>query len=264
MKSRIQFDFSDTTTVVTGGASGIWLATAELIARSGWDVIVTASRNQAKTEKALEQIREASRQWGRENAYIEAFPYEAEKEDSVRYFFENIQKTSKRVDYLVHGVGISPDTDFEDQDEKLWNSVLATNVTGSFLAMKYMREIMKTQDIIDEVRWKILLITSTNGVDSYGIFSAPYDASKAAMINMVRNMWEHFHRENKIVVNGIGPGWIHTAMNDSVPPEEMAEEMKKVWSWRMAEPSEMAQNILAYLTLPYNSWRDHMVDGGYR
>jgi NAD(P)-dependent dehydrogenase (short-subunit alcohol dehydrogenase family) len=47
---------------------------------------------------------------------------------------------------------------------------------------------MKTQELVDEVRGRIVLITSTNGVDSYGIFSAPYDASKAAMINMVRNI----------------------------------------------------------------------------
>lgn len=264
MKSRIQFDFSDTTTVVTGWASGIWLATAELIARSGWDVIVTASRDQEKTKNALKQIRGASKKSGRKKAYIEAFPYDAANEESVKAFFEEVKKVVKRVDYLVHGVGISPDTDFEDQDAELWNKVLTTNVTWTFLAMKYTREVMKTQDIIDEVRWKIVLITSTNGDNSYGIFSAPYDASKAAMINMVRNMWEYFHKENKIVVNGIGPGWIHTAMNDSVPPEEMAKEMEKVWSWRMAEPNEIAQNILAYLTLPYNSGEDHMVSGGYR
>lgn len=264
MKSRIDFDFSDTTTIVTGGASGIWLATAELIARSGWDVVVTASRDQEKTKNALNQIRDASKKSGRKKAYIEAFPYDAANEDSVKAFFEEVKRVVKRVDYLVHGVGISPDTDFEDQDAELWNKVLATNVTGTFLAMKYVREIMKTQDVIDEVRWKIVLITSTNGVDSYGIFSAPYDASKAAMINMVRNLWEHFHIENKIVVNGIAPGWVNTGMNATVPKEDMKKEMKKVWSWRQAEPNEIAQNILAYLTLPYNSGEDHMASGGYR
>ena len=66
------------------------------------------------------------------------------------------------------------------------------------------------------------------------------------------------------MINGIGPGWIATEMNNSVPAEDMAAEMEKVWSGRMATPEEIAQNILAYLTLPYNSGRDHMVDGGYR
>jgi len=42
-------------------------------------------------------------------------------------------------------------------------------------------------------------------------------------------------------------------MNNSVPVDEMAKEMEKVWSGRMAEPEEIAQNILAFLTLPYSS-----------
>ncbi len=263
MKSRINFDFSGTTTVVTGGSSGIWLATAELIAKSGWDVIVTASRSEDKTQKAIETIQNAALGVGKE-VLVKAFPYMAENEASVAAFFEEVKKVSKRVDFLVHWVWISPDTDFDDQTAELWNKVFATNVTWTFLALKNAKDIMKTQELVDEVRGKIVLITSTNWVDSYGIFSAPYDASKAAMINMVRNIWEDFHKNHQIVINGIGPGWIATEMNNSVPAEEMAAEMQKVWSGRMATPEEIAKNILAYLTLPYNSGRDHMVDGWYR
>lgn len=263
MKWRIHFDFSWTTTVVTGGSSGIGLATAELIAKSGWDVIVTASRSETKTQKAIESIQNAALEVGKE-VLVKAFPYMAENEVSVAAFFEEVKKVSERVDFLVHWVWISPDTDFDYQTAELWNKVFATNVTGTFLALKNAKDIMKTQELVDEVRGRIVLITSTNGVDSYGIFSAPYDASKAAMINMVRNIWEDFHKNHQIVINGIGPGWIATEMNNSVPAEDMAAEMEKVWSGRMATPEEIAQNILAYLTLPYNSGRDHMVDGGYR
>jgi len=54
------FDFSGTTTVITGGASGIGLTCAELIAKCGGDVVVSASRRPDKTEKALDRIRAAS------------------------------------------------------------------------------------------------------------------------------------------------------------------------------------------------------------
>lgn len=54
------FDFSGTTTVITGGASGIGLTCAELIAKCGGDVVVSASRRPDKTEKALDRIRSAS------------------------------------------------------------------------------------------------------------------------------------------------------------------------------------------------------------
>ena len=50
------FDFSGTTTVITGGASGIGLTCAELIAKCGGDVVVSASRRPDKTEKALDRL----------------------------------------------------------------------------------------------------------------------------------------------------------------------------------------------------------------
>lgn len=260
MNSRISFDLSWTTTVVTWWSSGIWLATAQLISKSGWNVVVTSSRNEEKTKKALDLIKSS----GSGNNTVLSFPYDAANQESVKDFFNEVKKVSKRVDYLVHAIWISPDTPFDEQDADLWNHVLSTNVTWTFLALKNAKNIMSNQDIIDEVRWKIVLITSTNWVDSYGIFSAPYDASKAAMINMVRNIWEDFHKNHQIHINGIWPGWIATDMNKSVPEDEMRKELEKVWSDRMAKPEEIAQNILALLTLPYNSWRDHMVDWWYR
>lgn len=263
MNKRINFDFSKTTTVITWWSSGIWLATAQLIAKSWWDIIVTASRNQEKTKKAVDIIKESALSVNKK-IKIHAFDYNAEDEKSVEKFFNEVKKVSTRVDYLVHGIWISPDLPFNKQTADLWNSVFSTNVTWTFLALKNIKNIMETQDLIDEIRGKIVLITSTNWIDSYWIFSAPYDASKAAMINMVRNIWEAFHKENNIIINGIWPWWIATEMNKTVPKEEMDLEMEKVWSKRMASPEEIAYNILAYLTLPYNSWRDHMVDWWYR
>lgn len=262
--NRISFNFRDTTTVITGGSSGIGLASAELIAKSWGDVIVSASRVPAKTIIALEKIRAASLESGRPDALIEALPYEADDEASVQEFFQKVKAFGKRVDFLIHSPGISPDTPFAEQDARLWNKVLAVNTTGTHLASKYMRGIMREQEIVDEVRGKIVLITSTNGVDSYGIFSAAYDASKAATNNMVRNFGEDFHKEDDIVINGLAPGWINTELNNTLPPEEREKEMAKIWSRRFAETNEMAVNAAALLTLPYVSGRVHMADGGYR
>jgi 3-oxoacyl-[acyl-carrier protein] reductase len=263
--NRIHYDFSGTTTVITGGSSGIGLASAVLIAKSGWNVIVSASRNPEKTTEAVSQIEQAAQSAKTGNIpFVKSFPYQAENEESVRSFFENVSKTTKRVDFLIHSAGISPDTDYNDQDANLWNKVLAVNTTGTHLATKYVREIMKKQTIIDEVRWKMVLITSTNGVDSYGIFSAAYDASKAATNNMVRNLGEDFHRTDKIIINGLAPGWIDTELNNTLPEEARKEESAKIWSERFATPEEMAYNAAALLTLPYRSGRFDMVDGGYR
>lgn len=262
--NRVSFNFRDTTTVITGGSSGIGLASAELIAKSGGDIIVSASRSVEKTQAALEKIRAASVAAGRPDAFIEALPYEADDEASVIAFFQKIAEFGRRVDYLIHSAGISPDTAFDEQDAKLWNKVLAVNTTGTFLVSQHARNLMKRQEIIDEVRGRIVFVTSTNGIDSYGIFSAAYDASKAATNNMVRNEGEDFHLVDNIVINGLAPGWIETELNKTLPPEEREKEMAKIWAKRFADPSEMAVNAAALLTLPYVSGRIHMADGGYR
>lgn len=179
-------------------------------------------------------------------------------------FFAKIAEFERRVDYIIHSAGISPDTPFEEQDAKLWNKVLAVNTTGTFLVSAEAKKLMKRQEIIDEVRGRIVFVTSTNGIDSYGIFSAPYDASKAATNNMVRNEGEAFHTEDSIIINGLAPGWIETDLNKTLPPEEREKEMAKIWMKRFADPSEIATHAAFLLTAPYFSGRVHMVDGGYR
>lgn len=226
---------------------------------------MSASRKSEKTQAALESILEASQTSGRtDTPFVEALPYEADSEESVANFFAKIAEFGRRVDYLVHSAGISPDEDYEKQDAPLWNKVLAVNTVGTALVAKHAREIMRKQAIIEEVRGKIVLITSTNGIDSYGIFSAPYDASKAATNNMVRNLGEDFHTKDAIVINGLAPGWIDTELNDTLPPDARAEESAKIWANRFATPEEMAVHTASLLLLPYMSGRIVMADGGYR
>jgi len=97
------FDFSGTTTVITGGASGIGLTCAELIAKCGGDVVVSASRRPDKTEKALDRIRAAS---GGKSINVAAFPCEVGTEASVASFFDHITKAGIRIDYLIHSAGV--------------------------------------------------------------------------------------------------------------------------------------------------------------
>ena len=159
-----------------------------------------------------------------------------------------------------------------DQTAEDWTKVLATNLTGTHLVTQQAVKLMQQQELVNEsdeisphwVRGRITYITSTNGIDSYGSYTAHYDASKAAMNNMVRNLGEELHKKYQIILNGIAPGWIDTDMNLTLPPEERVSETAKIWSGRFATPRELAINIAASLLLPYRSGRVEMIDGGYR
>lgn len=254
------FDFSGTTTVITGGASGIGLTCAELIAKCGGDVVVSASRRPDKTEKALDRIRAAS---GGKSINVAAFPCEVGTEASVASFFDHVTKAGIRIDYLIHSAGVSPNTDFFDQTQDEWDTVLNTNTTGAFLVTKHAALSMKHNPVRGDFRGKILLVTSTNGINSQDPVSAHYDSSKAAANMLVRTAAEHLS-ESQICVNALAPGWINTDLNATLPPDVREKESAKIWMKRWAEPEEMARCAAHLLTMPYLMGQVVMADGGYR
>ena len=109
-----------------------------------------------------------------------------------------------------------------------------------------------------------MLITSTNGVNSYDSVSAHYDSSKAACNMLVRVAAEQLMINDKIWVNGLAPGWINTEMNATLPDDLRQSESAKIWMGRWAEPDEMATCAMQLLTMPYLIGQVVMVDGGYR
>jgi len=161
--AQASFDFSGTTTVITGGASGIGLTCAELVARCGGNVVVSASRRPDKTQKALERIKTAG---GAKSVKVAAFACEVGLEDSVQSFFREVGQAGIRVDYVIHSAGVSPNTDFFDQTQQEWDSVHNTNTTGAFLVTKHAALAMKANPLRGDFRGKILLVTSTNGINS--------------------------------------------------------------------------------------------------
>ena len=94
--ARVTFDFSGTTTVVTGGASGIGFTCAELIARCGGNIIISASRSPEKTEKALAQLQKVN-----SKITVRSFPCEVGVEESVQGF------NSQRRHFTQHRVSRS-------------------------------------------------------------------------------------------------------------------------------------------------------------
>jgi len=108
-----------------------------------------------------------------------------------------------------------------------------------------------------------VLVTSSNGVNAYDPVSAHYDSSKAGANLLVRNAAEKLAPMG-ICVNALAPGWIQTAMNDSLPEDVRASESAKIWMGRWGTAQEMGQCVAHLLTLPYLVGQVLMPDGGYR
>lgn len=257
MSATATFDFTGSTTLITGGATGIGAACAEAISAAGGAVIIgvhhrpprpAAESATPRAEVSLDVGDEASVRQCLADAAAQA------------------QAWGRPLRYVIHAAGISPNTPFDEQDAAEWDLVLRVNTTGAFLVTKHAAPVLRANDPQSwgggTRRGAIVLVTSTNGVNSNDPVSAHYDASKAAKNMLVRNAAMHLAGD-QIMVNGLAPGWVDTSLNDTLPPDLREQENARIWTGRWADPEEMAQATLHLLTMPYLTGQVVLVDGGY-
>jgi NAD(P)-dependent dehydrogenase (short-subunit alcohol dehydrogenase family) len=190
---------------------------------------------------------------------------------AVQSFLEEavLAQSGHEIRYMVNAVGVSPNKPIMEQtlestgsgDDRGWREVFEVNVNGSFITTRAVAKRMVEKKIAGSV----VLITSTNGINSYSQISAHYDASKAAQALMMRVLSEEFAPYG-VRINGVAPGWINTKMNDSLPEDERERETSRIKMGRWAEPREIAAPVVFLLSddSSYVCGQNIMVDGCYR
>ncbi len=118
--------------------------------------------------------------------------------------------------------------------------------------------------MLEQQYGKIINISSTNGIDTIYPYSIDYDASKAGLINMTKNLAIEF--APFINVNAVAPGWVDTGMNDDLSDSYLQSEMEKTLLKRFAEPEEIAEVVvfLASDKARYIDGETIRVDGGLK
>ena len=152
--------------MVTGGGSGIGLATAKRFAGQGWAVSI-CGRNQGKLDAAAISI-------GSPDAVLTTLADVGEA-DSRKGFVANTLEKFGRIDVLVNNAGAAPLGDFESIDEGTFENVLSTNIRGVFYLSQAVWPILKSSG-----GGSIVNISSMAAVDPFPGFSI-YGASKAWM-----------------------------------------------------------------------------------
>lgn len=173
---------------------------------------------------------------------------------------EAVAAVGEEINIAVHSAAISPDTPFDDQTANEWREVMEVNGVGMFISTRAIGQRMKAKG----VRGSIVIITSTNGINSQDPISAPYDFSKGGQISHVRNLAKK-HSEDEVRVNGVAPGWVDTKMNDTLPAEYRKSETAKIWLGRFADPAEIA-SVIVFLSgdgASFITGQNIVVDGGY-
>lgn len=233
--------------LITGGTCGLGEALVDIYASNGYDVVFTYFKSEEKALQIKDKILEKYK-----NVSIVALKLDVREEEQVRTLIGGLNK----LDVLLNNAALNVDSYFFDKRIEDFENILSTNLVGPFLLMKYAYPLLK------ENRGNILNVASTNGIDTMYIESADYDASKAGLINLTKNVASFY--APLVRVNAIAPGWINTNSTSEMNPDFKSKEIQKIAMKRFAEVDEIAK-VAFFITSEEASYVNGAiirVDGG--
>ena len=253
------FGMAGQVAAVTGAASGLGLAMAEVLAGAGATVVLLDVDAQG-LEAARESITGAG---GR----VETAVLDVSDRAAIRSEIDRLAERHGRIDAVIANAGVTAGPGYRTeigqinavQDEQ-WDRVLAINLSGVFVTMQAAAAHMKKQR-----SGRIVAVASVAGLKSEVMCGYAYTATKAAVVNLVRQAAMELAPYN-VMVNGIAPGPFRTNIaNGRIrQPEVEAEFASMVPLGRIASPQEL-KGLALLLASPASSFMTGTtipIDGG--
>ena len=236
--------------VITGGSSGIGLATVRRFADEGARVVI-GDLDEATGERIADEVG---------GTFVRC---DVTSKDEVDALFATAKERHGRIDIAFNNAGISPpeDDSILDTDLEAWRRVQEVNLTSVYLCCKAVLPYMLEQgsgSIINTASFVAVMGAATSQIS--------YSASKGGVLSMTRELGVQFAREG-VRVNALCPGPVNTPLLKELfaaDPERAARRLVHVPMGRFAEPEEMASAVL-FLASDDSSFMTastFLVDGG--
>lgn len=218
--------------IITGGAQGIGLATAQKFVDEGAIVIVCDLRRES-VDAAVAALRKTV------GARVEGFVVDVTDRPQVDAMVAAVKEKFGRIDALVNNAGITLDARLQKMTDAQFDKVIDVNLKGTYNCAQAVVDIMVAQG-----GGSITNASSVVGI--YGNFGqSNYAASKFAVIGLAKT-WARELGPKGIRCNAVAPGFIATPILLTIPDKVMAQMTDRVPMKRLGRPEEIA-SVYAFL-----------------
>jgi NAD(P)-dependent dehydrogenase (short-subunit alcohol dehydrogenase family) len=251
------FDVRGVRAIVTGAASGLGFAMAEVLADCGAHVTLA----DIDADRLAEVTPTSAR----------SFVADVSDEDQVRALIDDVVSAEGGLDVVFANAGLASVPGFGVEDGQTldrveptdWNRVLGVNLSGVLFTMKHAAAVMKRQGF-----GRIVVTSSAAGLKPEPAVCYGYAASKAAVLNIVRQAALEL-APHGVLVNAICPGPFKGTRIGGGVTESPTPELERMWSktvplGRMADPEEL-KGLVLLLASPASSFMTgsaYVIDGG--
>jgi 3-oxoacyl-[acyl-carrier protein] reductase len=251
----VNFDFSGSTVLVTGGARGIGSAVSILFADAGANVMI----DYIPVEKDIEGLQHVERKLKETRGKYATFPADITSEVEVEKLCSETTRRFGSIDILVNCAGTTSPAKIDELSFNLWRRGIEINLSGAFYVTSFVSKYM-----ISRKKGRIIYIGSAGSITGGG-GSAAYSSSKAGINGLVRALSKELAPLG-VTVNAVLPALIDTDLlrTKEPDPEKRREYVKRIPVGRFGEPEDVAYTVM-FLASEYAGFitgQNIIVDGG--
>jgi 3-oxoacyl-[acyl-carrier protein] reductase len=221
-------EFEGRVSVITGASQGIGATIALSLAQDGAETVLV----DIQEEKLNEVVAKIESLGGNAAAYCA----DVSRFDQITEAVETILERHKKIDHLINNAGITRDNLLLRMKEEDWDAVMAVNLKGVF---NFSKAVLR--QMVSNRYGRIVNISSVVGLMG-NVGQSNYSASKAGVIGFTKSLAREVAPRG-ITVNAVAPGYITTAMTESLPESITKMFVDLIPMKRFGSPEEVAQAV---------------------
>ena len=217
------------TAIITGASGGIGTAIARKLNLLDYNLVLNYRKNKDSVENLIKSFNNKETKNLIVKADISVF-------EEAKLLINEAIKAFNSIDVLVNNAGITKDNLILLMSENDFDSVINTNLKGTFNCIKHVSKKM-----VKQKHGRIINISSVVAL-SGNAGQSNYCSSKAGIIGMTKSLAKELARKN-ILVNAVAPGFIETKMTSNLSDSVKSEMLKNIPLNRFGSPDDIANTV---------------------